>query len=312
MTVEILLPVWNGTPFLGELLESLRSQTHEDWILRVRDDGSTDHTREVLVHAAEQDGRIRIEANDAGRLGACGSFAWLLESASGDPDYVMFCDQDDFWFPEKIEKTVAAMHKAEQESGGAMPILVHTDLTVTDAGLNPIDESFWRYSGLRPKRTKLNQLLMQNPATGCTVMINRALRELALPIPFEAVMHDWWLALVASGFGRIVHISEPTVFYRQHGGNDTGAQRYSPIRGIPHDLTTAGFGRLKEDLRRTTGQAAAFLRQYGDRMDPSTHRLVSRYADILSCGPVSRRARLLELGTLKHGFARNLGLVLRA
>lgn len=311
MTVDILLPVWNGTPFLGDLIESLQSQTYGDWTLRVRDDGSTDETHAVLDRIACEDGRIRIEDSGGERLGAMGSFARLLENGAGAAQYTMFCDQDDYWFPRKIEQTLAVMRQAEAESGTDTPVLVHTDLTVTDANLNPIGTSFWSYSGLRPKRTGLNQVLIQNPATGCTMMINRKLREAALPIATEAVMHDWWMALVASCFGRIVHIPEPTVLYRQHGSNDTGARRYSPIRGIPGVFTMAGFERLKADLRCTTRQAEAFLRQYGDRMDPGSRRLVSRYAEIMSCGPLRRRARLLELGTLKHGFARNLGLVLR-
>src|SRR5690606_39057310 len=136
---------------------------------------------------------------------------------------VMFSDADDCWFPDKISLTLDLMRVVEKDEGGARtPTLVHTDLAVVDRDLRPIADSLWQYQGVNPDLTSLNRLLIQNCVTGCTVMVNRPLRELASPIPPGVVMHDWWMALVASSFGRIARIARPTLLYRQHGRNDTG------------------------------------------------------------------------------------------
>jgi len=76
---------------------------------------------------------------------------------------------------------------------------------------------------------ELNRLIVQNSVTGCALMVNRALLDRANPIPLEAVMHDWWLALVACAFGHIAIVSEPTMLYRQHDKNQLGARKHKGI-----------------------------------------------------------------------------------
>ncbi len=316
MTIDILLTVYNGAEFLPEQLRSLQAQTHRDWRLWVRDDGSTDGTAQLLLAAAAEDARIRPVHAGGGRLGALGGFSWLLEHAGdGQAPYTMFCDADDVWLPGKIEVTLAAMRRAEAESGPGVPVLMHTDLRVVDARLATIDPSFWHFQGIRPELNSLNRVLNQNTVTGCTAMINRALRERGAPVPAEAVMHDWWLALVASCFGRLVPVPEATILYRQHGRNDTGARRHARGAGAAVGRALAGdwVGPLRRELQRATAQAGALLRRFGPEMSPEQRRLVGDFAEIPDCGPLQRRWRLARLGTLTHyGLARNIAFVLRA
>lgn len=316
--VDILLTVYNGMPYLKEQIRSLQAQTHSSWRLWVRDDGSGDDTLDTLREYAEQDPRVRICEGGGERLGAAGGFAWLLENAAPDAAYIMFCDADDSWLATKIESTLKAMREAEKsvaEDSANVPILVHTDLVVVDGELNRISDSFWRFEGISPQPAQLNRLLVHNSVTGCTVMINSALRRLAVPIPERAVMHDWWIALVAACFGRIVSVEAATLLYRQHGRNDTGA-RYYP-RGLTDTIGRAISVATRQDrvrgaLQRSTEQAAVLLERYGPEMTPAQRRLVSRYAGILECSPFRRKLRLIELGTLSHGWDRSLGLLLRA
>lgn len=315
MTIDILLTVYDGERFVGEQLRSLQAQTHADWRLWVRDDGSTDGTADRVRTAAASDGRIRLLPADGVRRGAVGGFGWLLETVESDAPYTMFCDQDDVWLPRKIEVTLAAMRQAEREAAGGTPVLVHTDLTVVDADLSVVDPSFWRYQAIRPELTGLNRLLVQNCVTGCTAMLNRSLRELVAPLPSEALQHDWWVALVASALGRIVHVPEPTILYRQHGRNDTGARLYR--RGLRAALWRAvqAHGRtqhLRGFLRRSAGQATALLRCHEERLDPRQRDLLRRYAELPDCGPLRRKLRLLELRTFLPVLDRNIGLILRA
>ncbi len=121
----------------------------------------------------------------------------------------------------------ARIKAAEEELGSGAPILAHTDLVVVDENLQAIAPSFWSYSNLNPYcGSRLNRLLIQNVVTGSATMVNGALARLASPIPQEAVLHDWWLALIASALGRIEAIPERTVLYRQHGRNCLGATSY--------------------------------------------------------------------------------------
>jgi hypothetical protein len=81
----------------------------------------------------------------------------------------------------------------------------------------------YKVFGEPPSRDPLAVLLTQNFVTGCTVLVNRPLLERALPIPESAVVHDWWLALVAASCGHLLYVDWPTVAYRQHDSNAIGA-----------------------------------------------------------------------------------------
>jgi len=71
---------------------------------------------------------------------------------------------------------------------------------------------------------KFNRVITQNYVTGCAMLINRSLLKMSLPIPSEAIMHDWWIALIASAYGKTFQIYQPLVKYRQHGTNEVGAK----------------------------------------------------------------------------------------
>jgi hypothetical protein len=129
------------------------------------------------------------------------------------------------------------------------------------------------------------------------------------------VMHDWWIALIASCFGVIVPLGTPTLLYRQHGRNTMGAERAWQGVGELLRRTLRAFDntRLREDILRTAQQAEALLVRYRERLSPADRRRIERYAEIPRCGPLRRRLRVLELRTLaEHGLVRNIGTVLRA
>lgn len=101
----------------------------------------------------------------------------------------------------KIERTLFAMEKAEEQAGKETPVLVHTDLTVVDEDLRVLASSYRHTVNGNWQRTALHWELAQNTVTGCTAMYNRALGDLLQDEPSFFVMHDWWLALTASAFG---------------------------------------------------------------------------------------------------------------
>ena len=221
----------------------------------------------------------------------------MLESA--DDDYVMFCDQDDVWCPDKIEKTLASMKKAESENGD-IPILVHGDLSVVDSSLNVISSSFFEYQRLYQNKVSLPALLVQNYVTGCTVMINRALKQKCSPIPKECIMHDWWLGLVAAVYGKIVCINEPLLLYRQHSGNQVGAKASYGISLIKRKLAT--LDRVRENYNATYRQAAALLERLEDGFAKEREQLAAYCS-------MEKKSKLQKIALMnKYGFKKGTAL----
>lgn len=297
MTVEILLATYNGVRFLDSQLSSIFSQTYSNWHILIRDDGSNDGTVQLLDHfAARYPKCIKIIQNHERGLGARGNFARLLEYASAP--YVMFCDQDDIWMPNKIEVLIQKMLQLEASMGSSTPILVHSDLEVVDKDLNTIAKSFWQYQYLSPTSGQgWNTLLVQNTVTGCATLVNRALYRKALPIPTEAIMHDWWLALVAAVFGHLEALPQPTVRYRQHLTNDTGAKAWGWHTIIRKATET------KRSIEKTQRQARAF----SERFEDLAPKAITQYGRLNEMGVLSKRAFLLRNRIAYTGWMRNLG-----
>ncbi len=297
--IEILLATYNGEKYITELLRSILDQTVDSWRILARDNGSSDRTLEILKeHEEAHPDKFRIIRDDLGNIGACGNFARLLELSTAP--YIMFCDCDDVWLPNKIEVTLRKMREMEAGSPADTPCLVHTDLRVVDSDLNLICESFWKYQHIFPEASTLNRLLMMNVVTGCTVMINRPLSRRGEQIPPAAIMHDWWLSLIAAAFGTIGYVREPTILYRQHSANDTGAKRW--------DWRLSLKRAIREELSMTFAQAQAFLDIHGRDVDTQTLSMLKACASIGDSGFLRKRLNLIKFRLLMCGVVRNVGL----
>jgi glycosyltransferase involved in cell wall biosynthesis len=297
--VLVLLSTYNGAKYLKEQLDSLFSQTHKDFEIIARDDCSSDETLEIL-----QFYNIKIlQAKE--NLGAKISFSTLLEYAvnNTNSEYFMFCDQDDIWDEDKIENTLVKMQDIERLNTETS-VLIHTDLKVVDKNLNMLNKSFMSFQSIDAKYNKLNNLLIQNTVTGCTMMINRKLVTICLPIPKEAIMHDWWIGLVASKFGHIEYLNRTTISYRQHANNSIGAKKLN-LKYMLEQI-------LKSDLLlENIHQAEAFLNIYREEFDKNTISMLEDFSDIKSKSFFTKRLILWKYKLLKQGFIRNIGLFLK-
>ncbi len=231
--VAILLPTFNGEKYLEEQLDSLLAQSYKNLVVVLRDDGSRDGTLDIIhSHLDRFPDTFHWIENKGRNLGASGSFSFLMryvlehkKELGLEKAYMMFCDQDDIWVENKVELEMQRMQTAEADNEN-IPVLIHSDLKVVSDSRNLISESFIRYQGLNPERNTFKYILLSNLVTGCTALINESLAKQSTPIPSDAIMHDWWLALVASAFGRLVLINQPLVEYRQHDFNTIGATEY--------------------------------------------------------------------------------------
>jgi len=272
-----------------------------------RDDGSSDASPKILTKLAETyPDRIRVVQDDGKRLGVIGNFSRLMELSSSE--YTMFSDQDDVWLADKIEISIKRMEELEKRYGKETPILVHSDLMVVNDNLETVAESFWEYQLLDPNITSLNRLLIQNNITGCTMIINKALRDMSLPIPAGVVMHDWWIALVAASIGVIAHLPQATMLYRQHGGNVEGAKEWN-LLGLITAVERIRVG--KADLLRTQRQALLFLERYKELLDRDVIKMLEIYANLERKSIVSKRFYFLKYRFFQKGFLRNMFLFFR-
>lgn len=222
MTIDILLGTYNGEHYLRQQVESLLAQTITDWRLLIRDDGSQDATPSIISeYAAQYPGKILQVKDDAGNLGVAQNFGRLMEAS--EASYVMFCDQDDRWYPDKIALTLNAMKEMEAQYGKDVPLMVHSDARLVDENMQPTHPSFHRALSHDMEHIALAHELVQNTAHGCTMMMNRPLIQRTLPMPEQARMHDMWVHLLALALGHSMYLDVATLDYRQHGKNVIGA-----------------------------------------------------------------------------------------
>ncbi|MFA5074246.1 MAG: glycosyltransferase family 2 protein [Nitrospirota bacterium] len=306
-SIDILLATYNGEQFLDAQIQSILNQTNQDWRLIIRDDGSSDKTGDIIC-AYEQTypGKIVQIHDQAGSLGACRNFGRLLEHS--DADYTMFCDQDDVWLSKKIEMTFACMKQLEEQYGTEIPLLVYTDMKIVDHDLHILSDSFWKSQAFNPEIGKsLSRFLVSNVATGCTVMINRKLRALSLPIPPEALMHDWWTGLISVSLGKNDFVEEPTMLYRQHAENAVGARWDMRPKALARKIME--FKQLKaktlHHLAKTQKQAEIFAERYKNSLSQHDYEKLIIYAGLDSLGFFKKRSVIIQNGFWWSGFIRS-------
>jgi rhamnosyltransferase len=276
----VLLSAYNGTRYIEQQIESIQRQSVSDWELIVRDDGSTDDTRALVSSIAERDSRISL-LDDQRNVGPWSSFGLLLEECrSRQPDNVFLCDQDDVWLEDKIAMQLARLASIASSKGARHPALVHTDLTVVGEDLHTIHKSWHQYQKVHYNTADpLRTLLIHNGVVGCTIALNKALLDYALPIP-ERLYHDWWLAACAATFGTIEMIDQPTVLYRQHSTNVIGAtHRHAFVRDLisnPGQFVSSYFDEFSIGVEQ-----AAALAKRARRHDIDASRMDS-YRDAFS------------------------------
>lgn len=310
MNIAILLSTYNGSAYLKQQLDSLVNQSYRDFEIFVRDDGSRDDTLQIL--SAYNVRRLP----DNGNVGARKSFEKLLKYAveHSAAKYFMFCDQDDVWFPDKVQKTLTKMRELEQNYGD-LPLLVHTDLEVVDEKLQIIAPSMWDFEFTLPDKNSFNRLLIQNTVTGCTAMINRRLADKCLVIPDAAIMHDWWIGLVASQFGKIGYIKETTIKYRQHGRNSIGAKGFKVntlrhLLGLAASLIYRDSAYIKS-MQINFDQARDFLEAFRGELDDRCKTLLTDFTTLEQKSFVQRRIVVCKHQLLKQGVLRNLALFVK-
>lgn len=324
--IDILLSTYNGEAFLREQLDSILNQTYKYFKLIIRDDGSTDSTVDIITDYARkypseiiyingiyyknldnrEGGCENNDGNEKGHLGFNLSYNELLKYSTSD--YIMFADQDDIWLPKKIEISIGRIKELEKKFPDK-PILVHSDLTVVNKDLKIIENSFFKHIRINPSKNSLSRLIMQNTVTGCTMIINRSLVDIAIPLTEEVFFYDYWFALVAKIFGIIDTINEPLILYRQHDSNVIGAGANN-IRKLLKKIS------IIKDLYR---QGCLLYKRYYNYNDYENKGLTNNdkmilknFVEIGSANPIKRLYIIFKYKFFRQKFKRNLVIILGA
>jgi len=262
--VNILLSTYNGEKYLPELLDSIANQTYPHLKITIRDDGSSDNTISIV----EEFARLRSDVTliRGANIGITRSFFTLLSEA--EPcGYYAFCDQDDVWLPDKVERAVKALNNHPTD----IPVMYCSAYELVDEELRPIGKS------IRKKmRPGFGNALVENNATGCTIVLNNAARDkLIKKLPQKALMHDWWMYMVISAFGTVTYDPVPSILYRQHASNVLGVKTNPLGRWIRRIRQYKD----RDGERLIRRQVCEFYELYKDEMDEKTLEMTKRFLD---------------------------------
>jgi len=206
--VEVLLATYNGEKYLVEQLDSLLAQEGVGISLLVSDDGSNDRTLEILEQYKTLFLEFRLLAGP--RNGPQANFFFLLSHSKGE--FVALCDQDDIWNTNHLKNSLSR--------------LTPNEASVTFSSVQEFSTEHPHKNRIWPKKIRLNRvenILFENPARGCTLVMNRQFIEIIINrLPRDSIMHDWWIALIGLSYECISAGTQPEIKYRIHSNNAVG------------------------------------------------------------------------------------------
>ncbi|WP_313638957.1 glycosyltransferase family 2 protein [Paenibacillus sp.] len=253
--VQVLMSTYNGEKYFEEQLHSILNQSYANLSILIRDDGSKDNTVSLIQKFVKMF-PDKIQFINGSNVGVIPSFYALLQAADIEASYICFCDQDDVWMNDKVERAVQALLSSD------MPGMYFSSTMLADQDLNPL--KIWPSVPL--KKPSFYNALVQNIAVGATVVINKSARELIVTKVIETnklQMHDWWAYLCISAFGNVYYDEKPTIYYRQHLNNVVGGHQsiFQLLRSKWKSFRKHSGQKL---LKR---QALEFERLYSDQLD---------------------------------------------
>jgi glycosyltransferase involved in cell wall biosynthesis len=264
------MATYNGAPYIDEQIRSILAGQVRPSRLVIRDDHSHDKTLELaqkLAATSPSGVEFDIRKNKTG-LGAAKNFLSILNELPDDTDFVAFSDQDDIWEPWKLKRAIQLL---SDEEIGDQPALYCSRQQLVDEQGHSI-----KLSPNYKRQPSFSNALVENIATGCTVLINRRALSIAQalshPLP-DIGFHDWWLNLIITGVGgKVIFDSEPSIKYRQHSTNVRGA-RVSLLAGLNTRIKRQMSGQLRDQIERNLKAAS----KVGDKFTPANRKKLESF-----------------------------------
>jgi hypothetical protein len=287
--IAVLMAVYQGAAHLGAQLDSLAAQSHAGWQLIASDDASRDGSGQLLAEFAQQwpHSIIRQGPGQGGTANFMSLIAALDPEGVARGTWMAFSDQDDVWLPDRLARGVAAL---DAQAG---PAMFCSRTWITDEQLESR-----RISAPRPRALGFRNALVQNVASGNTILLNAAAADLVRDAAPEAlaqggmpVVHDWWIYQLIAGVGGVlVHEDAPTLLYRQHGVNQIGANDGTRARIKRIRMLLAG------DMRNWNAVNIGVLGRSATRLTPENRALLVDFAAMRGAALPARLWRFRRLG----------------
>ncbi|MFC3608436.1 glycosyltransferase family 2 protein [Stutzerimonas tarimensis] len=298
--VAILLCTYNGARYLGEQLDSFERQTHRDWVIYASDDGSTDETLDLLRRYQARLGEDRLVMLNGPRKGFAWNFLSLVRNPSIEADFFAFSDQDDIWHDDKLAR---GLDRLKRIPAGTPALFCARTRLVDEAG------QVLGYSPLFSKLPSFRNALVQSLAGANTMLLNAAARQLLIGVPEGArvVSHDWLTYILVTGCGgEVFYDAQPTLDYRQHGGNIIGSNasltdRFKRIR----KMMSGTF----RDWNRDNLKA---IRQAQPLFTPENRQVLRQFMMARKSSALARVRLLRKAGLYRQTMSGNIGLLLAA
>ena len=216
--IDILLATYNGSKYLHEQLDSILNQSYGNINVIIRDDGSSDNTVMIIEEYEQKDSRVKLLNDNLGNLGFVRNFEELMKNSTSE--YLMFSDQDDIWYNNKVETSYTRIKAIEETNGKSCPILVDTNSKI----MNYEKQTKSLFISDYAKNSSFENSFFNFFVQGSTMLINESLKREALPFSKEVYLHDRYLHLIAEFIGIRAYIDTPTMDYRQHSNNEIGSR----------------------------------------------------------------------------------------
>ncbi|WP_413738008.1 glycosyltransferase family 2 protein [Sodalis sp. RH21] len=302
--IDVLLATYNGASYIKDQINSLliNFEYLQNYTCRIliSDDGSTDNTIELINDLLISNKVILLDYKR--KNGVRNNFTFLLKQT--EADYVFFCDQDDLWLPKKMKIFMDHFTSNEMQN---KPLLIHSDLCVSNKELSPIHTSMFEYQKLN-NNPSFGHLLVSNSITGCVCAINNPLLILLKKSSIsESIMHDWYAALVASAFGQIIYIPKSLILYRQHDKNQVGAKKLTFGTTFFSKQLYSKYQSSLQSVEKTRVQAELFLSDYGSYIDSVYLTQASDYINSFKSNIFVRLYLFLFKDINKTGMSRIIG-----
>lgn len=262
--IDILLATYNGAKYLDVQIASIVTQTYKDWNLYIHDDGSSDNTIEIVKKWEKLDSRIQFIDDEVKHLGPGNNFFYLLGFC--ESEYICFCDQDDFWFENKLSEYIHFISNSDR----SIPFCY-------------IFSSYiWHKEYIKlflhEKATTLNRILFTAGTQGCSMVFNQALLKKALCLKEKNVyLHDYVIVLLGGIFGKVKYIPKKLMLYRQHDSNVTGVMPKTKIDKLFRSMQKTGktfvYPKMYDDIASVYGCLK-------NEMPIKHSRLIAKYFDI--------------------------------
>jgi len=303
MQLAIIMSTYNGGKYLTTQLDSILKQSLPSDLILIRDDGSTDDTVHRLNEYKNKYEQIHILQDNLGNIGVQRSYALLLRHVfSLNVQYVMFADQDDVWLPEKTQKLMAAISRLDNKK----PALVFSDVQVVDSNLQLISPSLLHFQKLNPHHaSSLKALLLYSPALGCSMLFNAQLLKFLLSLSEGFPNPDKWALLVAAALGQVDYLAEPTLLYRQHSENVTGA-----LKGIHRKVLSFQSIQFIKKRYQTAINEARILERHVPNLYEKDKIIIQQFTQLFTGNYWSRFVNYFRFSRVPPYWNRKVGLFL--